>query len=83
MRGRGRVMEKDVETEGETECEGVLRRSGGSWCLKKKKKRVRHASLADADGKTDTETTLCIKSPLMPGRWPRCLTVCGTTETWF
>lgn len=44
---------------------------------------VQHASLADTNGKTDTETTLCIKSPLMLRRWPCCLNVCGTTEAWF
>lgn len=44
-------------------------------------KIVQHASLADTDGRTDTETALCIKQPLMVGRWPCCLNVCGTTET--
>lgn len=46
-------------------------------------KCVQHASLADSDRKTDTETILCIKYPLMLGRWSCCLNVCGTTETWF
>lgn len=63
--------------------ESVTEWHGAEGVDVKKKKCVQHASLADTNGKTGTETSLCINFSLMLARWPCCLNVCGTTEAWF